>query len=292
MRSDQASMMDAELARSNQLQEQVTRLSGERSKALDELSAMTHESAAAGAPVRRERARARRRADARAQRRRDGSAAARPGGRSQDQGWRAAEPAGRRHAPLVDGRDGRQAEAEHAAAADGGAQRAAVVCRRADAHGAEAARGKGAAGRARGAPLGRRLGHGRAAADDSQRRAELQERSFRIDHLQREVDRLFERNTALEEQIMEAKSASHGSEKVLHASAKEVHGEVHVLMRWISQVLSGGTWPACPTCTAAWSSCSSSWRRCCASLTSCAPRTRKCRAAWPRLWRRRRTSRA
>ena len=34
-------MMDAELARSNQLQEQVTRLSGERSKALDELSAMT-----------------------------------------------------------------------------------------------------------------------------------------------------------------------------------------------------------------------------------------------------------
>ena len=52
------------------------------------------------------------------------------------------------------------------------------------------------------------------------------------------------------------------------------------------------TWPACPTCTAAWSSCSSSWRRCCASLTSCAPRTRKCRAAWPRLWRRRRTSRA
>ena len=41
MRSDQASMMDAERARSNQLQEQVTRLSGERSKALDELSAMT-----------------------------------------------------------------------------------------------------------------------------------------------------------------------------------------------------------------------------------------------------------
>ena len=60
---------------------------------------------------------------------------------------------------------------------------------------------------------------------------------------------------------MEAKSASHGSETVLHASAKEAHGEVHVLMRWISQVLSGGMWPAC-------------------------------RAAWPRLWRRRRTSRA
>ena len=132
----------------------------------------------------------------------------------------------------------------------------------------------------------------RTIPNAEQSQAELQERSFRIDHLQREVDRLFERNTALEEQIMEAKSASHGSEKVLHASAKEVHGEVHVLMRWISQVLSGGTWPACPTCTAAWSSCSSSWRRCCASLTSCAPRTRKCRAAWPRLWRRRRTSRA